>query len=529
MNSLSILLIAIGVFLLAFRFIGKSLEKLFDVRAENPTPAYTCGDNCDYIPAKNWLVLFGHHFSSIAGAGPIIGPVLAVIFWGWGPAIFWVILGSVLLGGIHDFSTLMVSVREEGVSIATVGESYINKTSRIIFSGFVWLALLLVDVVFLIYAARTFVTAPTVIFPALGLIPVAILVGLMLYQLRLNLLPATFIGLFLLVVLLFAGQQFPVKASFQFWTIILLIYVYVASVTPVNILLQPRDYLSSYLLFSGIVLGVIGVIMSNPAMDKNSFLVGKVAGGAGGIFPFVFVTIACGAISGFHSLISSGTTSKQLGNEKDARKIGYGAMLMEGLVAIIAIVAIAGALSSSGQVNWTEMLKNPIIAYGRGYQLITEKFLKGYGFSLAIIILNAFILTTLDTATRITRYITQELFGVKNKYLSTLVITFLIAIFAFSGQGERIWQIFGASNQLIGALSLLVVTVWLKSHQKNIFWTVFGAIFMFLMTTVALIELAIRYQKDYLLLSICVILVILALAMAVNAFPKVFTGRNSVK
>ena len=528
MSSLIILVGAVAIFLVAFHFIGGALENLFSVRAENPTPAHTCRDDCDYIPAKNWLVLFGHHFSAIAGAGPIVGPTLAVIFWGWGPAILWIVLGSVLLGGIHDFTTLMVSVREKGVSVATVGEKYISRTSRIIFSLFVWLALLLVDAVFLILAAKTFVAEPGVSLSALGLIPVALLVGFMLYRWNFGVFFSTLTGLVLLLIFLFGGHYLPIKASYAFWATVFLIYVYVAAVLPVNILLQPRDYLSSYLLFAGIIIGVVGIIVTHPVLPPEMFFVGKITGAGGAIWPFVFVTIACGAISGFHSLISSGTSSKQLGNEKDARKIGYGAMLTEGLVAVIALIAVAGGLGSfASEIDWSEMIKNPIIAYGRGYQYLTKSFLGDYGFSLAIIVLNAFILTTLDAATRITRYITTELFGLKDKYLTTGLVVLLVAIITVSGQGERIWQIFGASNQLIAALALLVVTAWLKSHQKPTFWTIFGAIFMFVTTVVALIQLAIRYQKDYLLLSICIVLIILALAMAANTLPKILTKKLS--
>ena len=255
MNSIILAIGALFVFALGYRVYGRLLGRLFDVDAEKKTPAHTCYDGRDYVPAKHWLVLFGHHFASIAGAGPILGPVIAVVIWGWGPAVLWIFLGSIFIGGVHDFSSLMISIREQGKSIAHVAEQALSRKAWFFFSLFLWLTLVLVIAVFAASAAKALSTTPHVVLPTVGLILVAVLVGILTYRFNINLVVSTVIGVVLLFGLIVLGYHVPVNASFHFWLFCLLGYAFVASVLPVNILLQPRDYIASFVLFFGLLFG----------------------------------------------------------------------------------------------------------------------------------------------------------------------------------------------------------------------------------------------------------------------------------
>ena len=375
--------------------------------SRQPTPAVSKQDGIDYVPARNWLVLFGHHFSSIAGAGPIIGPIIACIVWGWLPALVWVIAGTLFIGGTHDFGSLMCSVRQGGSSVADIANEVISRRSKILFSIFVRLALILVIAVFAYLCADTFVKEPRIVLPSLGLIPVDIMIGFLLYNMRAPGVPTTILGLGLLTALIVWGNYLPIRlpsGGLSIWILVLLGYCFIASVTPVHILLQPRDYLSSFLFFAGVAFGYLGLLIAHPAITQPAYV--GFAAKEGGIWPMMCVTIACGAISGFHALIASGTTSKQLANECFARRIGYGGMVAEGVVAVMAILAVCAGLKGS---NAALLLKEigPINSFSKGYGEITKGILGGYGGFIAVTILNAFILTTLDTATRICRYLTE--------------------------------------------------------------------------------------------------------------------------
>jgi carbon starvation protein len=488
------------------------------------------------VPAKNWFVLFGHHFSSIAGAGPILGPVIACAVWGWGPAILWIILGSIFVGGVHDFSSLMVSLRNDGRSIADTTESLMGIKAKIIFSLFLWLALILVLAVFAASAAKTLETTPAIIAPTFGIIPTAVLVGLMLYKWRFNTFVATIIGVTILFCLILLGSYIPIKWSYHGWLFTLLIgYAYTASILPVNIILQPRDYLSFFVLCFGLIVGYLGVIISQPSINTPHFISFK--GSEGYLFPMMFVIIACGAISGFHSLVASGTTAKQLNNEKDAKRIGYGAMLTEGVLSILAIIAVGAGLHWYGGPEgfvYPELIKDGkwIVAFGKGYGAITKPILGGLGMFIGITMLNTFIVTTLDTAARITRYIGTELFGeklglgfMKNIYLNSLIVIGLATYLAI-GPWQNIWPVFGASNQLVAALTLLVITTWLLSKKKTTLYTIIPAIFMLVVTITALVLQVIKFfsTQKFMLGGISVILLILAgfiIEEAVRNIPKI--------
>ncbi|MFH1654998.1 MAG: carbon starvation protein A [Candidatus Omnitrophota bacterium] len=518
MNSLIIVFIAIISYWLGYKFYARRLEGLWQIDPQKQTPATTKFDGVDYIPAKNWLVLFGHHFASISGAGPIVGPVIAVGLWGWGPALIWVILGTIFIGGVHDFANLIISVREGGSSIADIATNAISRRAKVIFSLFVWLALILVIAVFLYLCADTFVKEPRIVIPSLGLIPVAVIFGFLIYNLRINIVIATIIGLAALVGLIFLGGKFPVTIlnTQAAWSIVLLIYAYIASVIPVNILLQPRDYLSSFLLFFGLFFGFLGLLIERPVIQTAAFTGYRSA--SGDLWPMLFVVVACGAISGFHSLVASGTTSKQLPNEVQAKRIGYGGMVAEGLLAVMVILAISAGLSSV-QLNDCFVNKiSPVGVFGLGYGSITKSVLGGLGGFVAIIILNAFILTTLDTATRINRYITEELFKIKNRFISTFIIILAGGYLALSKDQfntplwQKIWPVFGASNQLVAALALLVVSCWLLARKKPTCYTLLPAIFMLITTIAAMLYQLSRYiqNSDYVLIGISIVLILLA-------------------
>lgn len=522
MNTLIIILVPLALLFWGYKYYARRLEHLWGIDPKRATPAFAKYDSVDYIPAKNWLVLFGHHFSSIAGAGPIIGPVIAVMLWGWLPALLWVVLGTIFIGGVHDFGSLITSVREGGSSVADIARQVISRRAKIIFSLFVWLTLLLVITVFAYLCADTFVKEPKIILPSLGLIPVAMLVGYLIYNLRMNLALATILGLLCLVGLILAGNYYAVDLDIRVWITVLLAYCYFASILPVNILLQPRDYLSSFLLFFGVGCGYAGLLLTLPHLTMPAYRGWETQEGY--LWPALFVTVACGALSGFHSLVASGTSSKQIANEREVKRIGYGGMVAEALVAILAIIATA-ILFSATDKGLGQILKTlgPINIFGKGYSIITKPILGNHGNFIAITILNAFILTTLDTATRIQRYLTEELFRIKNRYLSTLIIVVLSAALAFSGKWNRIWPAFGASNQLVAALALFVISCWLLAKNKSAKFTLWPAFVILITTVAALILQGVKYfgQKDIVLLAVTLVLLILAGAMLYDVIPVI--------
>ena len=526
MNSLIIITCSFLFLAAGYVFYARILEKFLEINPDNVTPAYKYYDGIDYVPARNWLVLFSHHFASIAGAGPIVGPVIAVAIWGWLPALVWIVIGTIFVGGVHDFAAIVISVRHKARSIADIAEDVISRRSKLIFLSFVWLTLVLVIAVFTSICAKTLTTTPSTVIPSFGLIGVALIVGFMLYRLKLNIVIATVVGIALLLASMAAGGRFPIYLnanSYAIWTLALLAYAFIASVAPVHILLQPRDYISSFLLYFGIVAGVAGIVITRPVMKVACFG-GWVPEGADWLWPMLFVTIACGANSGFHSLVSSGTTSKQLPNEKFARRIGYGGMTLEALLAIIALIAVGAGLGS-GELG--RMLskggEGPIGAFGKGYGVLTKTMLFDKGSMIAIMILNAFILTTLDTATRICRYLSEELFKIKNRFFSTFVVVFTSGALALSGKWSAIWPMFGASNQLVAALTFIVISSWLLCRGKSLKFTFFPAVLMLVTSIGALLYQLVQFikSKDTLLACASIVLIALSLLMVYDVISTV--------
>ena len=342
MNGIELILIALVMFVGAYKFYGGFLTKRLDVNNNKETPAHTMSDGVDYCPAKA-PVLLGHHFASIAGAGPIVGPVIAAGF-GWMPVYLWVVFGSIFIGGVHDYASIVASVRHQSKSIGFIIQSYIGLSGKKLFLIFAWATLILVIAVFTIIVADTFTHIPSAGTSSILFMLLAVLFGIAIYRLKVPLWIATTVGVVLLFLSIPAGNLFPIQLSTFTWQLILFAYIFVASTVPVWILLQPRDYLNSFFLYALMIGGLVGVFFAAPAINIpafSSFSLDKV----GYLFPALFVTVACGAISGFHSIVGSGTTAKQLNKETDGRIVGYGGMLIEGMLAVLSLIAVASMVN----------------------------------------------------------------------------------------------------------------------------------------------------------------------------------------
>ncbi|MGE5280425.1 MAG: carbon starvation protein A, partial [Deltaproteobacteria bacterium] len=379
---------------------------------------------------------------------------------------------------------------------------------------------------------KTFVEEPGVILPSVGLIPAAVFVGYLIYGRGASMTWATLVGLAVLAACIAVAPHMQVPAALEnarLWMFFLLAYAFSASVLPVNVLLQPRDYLCSYLLIVGVAAGIVGLAVTRPAVVQPAFT--GFDSPQGFLWPMMCVTIACGAISGFHALIASGTTSKQLANERYARRIGYGGMVAEGVVALIAVLAVAAGITRS-QAGLCLLLKDggPICVYGEGYAGLTQAFLGAHGKFLAVVILNAFILTTLDTATRVCRYITEELLGLRNRFVATAVTVAAAAALAFSGAWNKLWPVFGASNQLVAALALFVASAWFLARGKSVRTTLYAGVFMFLTTIAALAgQIRVSWREgNFLLAGLSAVLLVLALVM-VDEVRRAFVRLKSIK
>jgi carbon starvation protein len=527
---IAIILIAVVLFALAYRFYGSFLDRQFGIDSSRTTPAHTRYDGVDYVPART-PVLMGHHFSSIAGAGPIVGPIIAVAFFGWLPAVIWIILGSILIGGVHDYSALVVSIRNKAKSIAQVAKRMMSPTAHRLYLVFIWLAMVYVLTAFIDLTALSFKTDGGVASSSTMYIGLALLLGYFGYRRRM---PIGRLSLFFVPAVFFAiwlGQQIPMSQPPALaygdpkttWAVILIVYCFFASITPVWALLQPRDYLSSFLLVACIAGGLIGIFFGNHDLSATAFT--GFDTNIGYLFPALFITIACGACSGFHSIVASGTTSKQLNDERNARPVAYGSMLVEGLLALIsvsAIVVVGGALAGNPPTT--------VFADGMGRFLGTFGVPHALGSSFGLLALSTFLLTTLDTGTRLARYILEELFNVWGKKshiaasAATLVLPLWLALTQYTDAAgnpvpvwRAVWPVFGATNQLLGALALLTVSVWLKRTGRRNFYTVIPMVFMFAVTLLALVQLVIKEGFDVIGV-IAAFLLVLAIVLIIEAF-----------
>jgi len=537
MNSLIIAITGIMLLYLAYVFYGSRISNLLDISDDNITPAHIFIGGKDYKPTIK-EILFGHHFSSIAGAGPIIGPVVVAALFGWVPAFLWIIIGSIFIGGVHDMTSLVASMRHQGKSIATVAGNVMSKRAQLIFGVFIWFTLILIVAVFVVVAVNAFINKPEIVLPTIMLIPIAILVGIMKEKFGLDTWVRTIIGLVFLFMFIYLGLDYPISlpadVAFNYWVVILLVYAFIASILPVNVLLQPRDYLASFVLFIGLGLGLLGIAVVHPTITTPAFI--SFNSSAGYMWPIMFVTLACGAISGFHSLVSSGTTSKQIEKESHAQPLGYGAMLVESVLAILALLAVTAGLkwtsSDPAVIPYPELLEQGwILTFGTGYGQLVAPFLGvTLGTIVGMMMIKTFVMTTLDTASRVGMFIGTELFGSKGlglkvmdyRYVSTIVLLVPAGALALTNSWVKIWPIFGSANQLIAALTLFVVTIWLVGMKKPSRYTLYPGIFMLLTTIAALVTLALKFipEGDYVLGGISIILLILAVFVVVETISS---------
>lgn len=496
MNSVVLILLAIVIFVVAYLTYGRYLAKTWGIDPSRKTPAHELEDGVDYCPAKT-PVLMGHHFSSIAGAGPINGPIQAAFF-GWLPCFLWIIIGGIFFGAVQDFGSIFVSIRHQGKSLGEVIEENIGRKSRVLFTVFAWLVLLLVIAAFADIVANSFTGSAangSVATASMLFIPLAIAFGFCVYRKNAPMVVASIVGVLLLIACVALGLAFPLELPKTFWIIFVFVYIMVASVTPVWILLQPRDYLSSFLLYFMIIAAVIGIFGAHPVVSVPAFIGFKV--GSNYMFPTLFITIACGAISGFHSLIGSGTTSKQLDNEKDALMVGYGSMLIECVLAVVSLIAVAtlttdGQFAAAGYASPTVVFATAISGFFATIGL-SESAVNAT-FTIIALAVSCFCLTSLDTATRLGRFMFQELFAdsetgkklkLDNMYVATAITAVLGFVLCLAGYA-KVWPLFGACNQLVAVPAFLAIGTYLKRQGKNNKMLYIPIVFMSVATLVSL-------------------------------------------
>ncbi len=551
MGALLIMILAFAGYLLMYKLYGKYIgNKIYQLSDANKVPSVELEDGIDYVPTKKEII-FGHHFTSIAGTGPIVGPAVAII-WGWVPALLWVFLGSIIMGAVHDFGSLIISMRNQGKSISEYTAKYINPRTKWFFFLIVFIELWIVVSIFGLVIAVIFKMYPSSVFPVWMEIPIALALGWAVYKKQVNLTSWSIYAIVLMYITVAIGVWLPLNMPAIFgisaigvWTILLFIYAFFASVLPVTTLLQPRDYMNSHQLLVAMVLLTLGVIFAafSGTLDIVAPAVQSAPKGAPSMWPFLFITIACGAISGWHSLVSSGTTSKQVRKETDSLFVGYGSMIMESVLALFVIIAVSAGIGMGLQHNgetlvgvsaWTTHYASWAAAKGLGskvgaFVVGSANMLTAIGIPLkfGITIMGVFVAsfagTTLDTATRIQRYLMSETFPKTfgNRYVATAFTLLLAAFLVFStganGKGALIlWPLFGAVNQTLAGLSLIIATVYLKS-RGGIKWIFTGipAVFMVFMSFWATIVNQTKFLQGNTLLTVINFIIILSIIWVV--------------
>ncbi len=540
MNLILLLIVSGIILLLAYHTYGKYVARKLKIDDKNITPAHSLKDNIDYVPTKSPIVL-GHHFASIAGAGPIIGPVIAVAF-GWIPAVIWILIGGIFFGAVHDLTSMVASMRHQGKSIGYIIQQQIGKKGKILFLIFSFATLILIIGVFADIIAKTFVNDPGVASASLLFIVLAIIFGLankLFNNGRTAFLITSIIGVILMYYFVYVGMQVPFVLDYKLWIFILLAYAFVASVTPVTFLLQPRDYLTSYLLYGLMIFAVIGVFVANPEIKMDNEIQLETQD-LGYIFPVLFVTVACGAISGFHSLVASGTTSKQINKEKDAKIVGFGGMLIETFLAILSVGAVMVITRTDYVSRLTVDGPVTMFADGLGGIISSTGISLGLATSFVALTVSAFALTTLDTCTRLARFTFQEYFedvdhkiGKKlgeNRYVATFIVVICSVLLLTTGEFTTLWPIFGSANQLLAALALLTVAVWLIKNKVNSNFVLIPMFFMFAVALSSLFLFAIKNFNEgiYILAFLAGVLFILAIVLLILARKSLKKEINKV-
>ncbi|WP_289030493.1 carbon starvation protein A [uncultured Algoriphagus sp.] len=529
MSYTVILVLSAIILILAYRFYGNFVYKKFGLNDKNPSPAHTHRDGVDYEPSKP-IVVLGHHFASIAGAGPIVGPVIAVTF-GWIPAIIWILVGGIFFGAVHDLGSMAASLRTEGKSIGVIIRNQIGLRGKQLFVIFSFSTLILVIGVFADIIAKTFISNPAVASASFLFILLAVgfgIVNRLIGDRKKAFLLISIVGVALMYFSVYLGMLIPFALDYRAWIFLLLAYAFIASVTPVSLLLQPRDYLNSFLLYGMMLAAILGVIFSNPTIQMSSEIT-LTDQNLGYIFPVLFVTIACGAISGFHSLVASGTTSKQLDKVSDAKVVGFGGMLIESFLAILSVGAVV--VLSKGEYLSRLGTEGPVSLFssGLGGMMGSLGIPVEFAVSFVALTVSAFALTTLDTCTRLARFTLQEYFeDVKtpmgetlseNRFVSTGLVVLFSALLLASGEFATLWPIFGSANQLLAALALLTIAVWMIRKKKNALFVTLPMFFMFTVTLASLGLFAWKNFQDqvYVLSLIAALLFVLAISLMILA------------
>jgi len=571
MNIGLLLIFSLPIYFLAYRFYGGFISRVFDGSDKNLTPAILMKDDVDYVPTKLGVV-FSHHFASIAGAGPIVGPTVALVF-GYAPVWLWVVFGTVFIGAVQDYTALFVSIREKGHSIAEVADRTLGRFGFFLLISFTIIMLLYVTSAFLRLTVisltslvplesmkvapgetilKTLVDSDGIVKARIGGIAstsviimtlCAPLIGFFLYKKQRN---VALVGAFALIVGILSiiiGVVFPVTLNPQTWMILLTLYVILAAGVPVWILLQPRDFTNSFLLYLGICFLFVGVIAGGFLGFKIQAPAFNIASGTnilGPIWPFLFITVACGAISGFHTLVVSGTISKQISRESDAKRVGYGGMILESLLAVLVILTVAGGLDFA---TYNDIVNpaakgatgNPILAFSLAMGTLLNKSLGlpvAGGTVLGILMIEGFIITTLDTAVRLNRYLFEELWAIimkkppkifKSYMFNATLSAGLMLLLCYTNTFKQIWPLFGSANQLLAALSLVVVSVWLAKRKKASFFTILPAIFMMVTTLYSLWQMLTKQyipEHNYPLSITAILLILLSLGVIFLAVNK---------
>jgi len=566
MGALSIMVLAFAGYIIMYQLYGKYIgRKIFALSGEVKTPSQKLEDGRDYVPTKKEII-FGHHFTSIAGTGPIVGPAIAII-WGWVPAMLWIFLGSIVMGAVHDFGALIISMRNQGKSISEYTAKYVNDRTKFLFFLIVFLELWIVIAIFGLVIAVIFSMYPQSVLAVWVEVPIAIYLGYLIYTKGKNAMTWSIYAILAMYVCVFLGPYLPFKMPAiagipptGVWTIILLTYAFIASVLPVTTLLQPRDFINSHQLVIAMALLVLGVLFT--AFGGNLEIVAPAVqmspAKAPPMWPFLFITIACGAISGFHALVSSGTSAKQVRDERDSLFVGYGSMLMEGTLATLVVIAVAAGIglgyttkageTLSGVAAWTTHYSSWAAAAGLGSKIsafvdgsanmiMTLGIPKQFTLAIMAVFVASFAGTTLDTATRIQRYVIGELGNslklpaLSNRWTGTAIAvgTALILAFATGADGKgalKLWPLFGAVNQTLAALALIIITLYLKG-RGGLKWMIAGlpAIFMSVMTIWAVIMNQFKFgdAHNMLLQVINLIILVIAVWIAIEGFIKFFS------
>ncbi len=550
------------LYIVGYRLYANFLDKkIINPDDNNPVPSIAQQDGVDFYPAPE-PVLFGHHFSSIAGAGPIIGPIVALMNFGWLAALGWIAFGSVFIGAVHDYLSLMLSVRNRGASVAEIAETAMGKKARMIMSAFVWITLVLIVAVFGVLAAKTMVASPQMVIPTFGLIFVALAFGQAVYKMKFSLVWGTILAIAANIGFILLGAKFPIilpdpvmgLSPLNFWFICIVIYCCIASILPVQVLLQPRDYIATYNLYACLLLGISAILVIRPEMNAPAHI--HFMSDNGPLYPMLFILIACGAVSGFHSLVAGGTTSKQIEKESHGKPIAYGGMLVEGVLATMTLILVGGGLYWAapriGKVDMSVLGLHEvfhkggwILVFGHGFGNLVHQMLPFISLTItsmiAMIALNTFILTTADTATRISRFIVQESLGdvlplFKNKYAALAACIIPIFLIGYTNSYTAVWPVFGAANQLIASLSLFVISAYLLGKKKPTIYTIIPGIFMLITTVAALYWQGFHFfipeaggKVNNLLGIICIALIFLAMFVAYEAFKVFMENSRKVK